>query len=139
MATNPRPMYTATPLAVLHTPKFETGEADPFTLEVSKMTISHNAFIRGFNSIYQQALCLPPADEAQLYLMTVVFLDRGMINYLIPTGVWACPGYHDDLERSKSYLLEEDAGSSPSKLIAVMDSLKDLPHSPLNAEPVAVC
>lgn len=27
------------------------------------MAISHNAFIRGFNSIYQQAPRLPPADK----------------------------------------------------------------------------
>ncbi|KAJ8069861.1 hypothetical protein OCU04_000274 [Sclerotinia nivalis] len=30
-------------------------QTDPFTIEASHMALSHNSFIRGFNSIYQQA------------------------------------------------------------------------------------
>jgi len=30
-------------------------QMDPFTKEASHMALSHNSFIRGFNSIYQQA------------------------------------------------------------------------------------
>ncbi|KAI1427697.1 hypothetical protein F5Y12DRAFT_736499 [Xylaria sp. FL1777] len=57
-------MYTDMPLAILTTPQFETGETDPFTIEASHMVLSHNAFIRGFNSIYQQAPRVQAADKA---------------------------------------------------------------------------
>jgi len=74
------PLYSDTPLAVMHTPKFETGnvslleltrsatpneldQSDPFTIEASHMALSHNSFIRGFNSIYQQAPRIQPADS----------------------------------------------------------------------------
>ncbi|KAK8022546.1 hypothetical protein PG993_013313 [Apiospora rasikravindrae] len=49
------PIYTDTPLPLMLTPKFQTGKDDPFTIVASQMALSHNAFIRGFNSIYQQA------------------------------------------------------------------------------------
>lgn len=63
MTTKMPPMYSDSPLPVLHTPKFETGETDPFTIEASHMALSHNSFIRGFNSIYQQAPRIPEADR----------------------------------------------------------------------------
>ncbi|OJD20468.1 hypothetical protein ACJ73_08197 [Blastomyces percursus] len=46
-------MYTDTPLADSNT-KVPNWQC-PFTIEASHMVLSHNAFIRGFNSIYQQA------------------------------------------------------------------------------------
>jgi hypothetical protein len=49
------PMYTDHPLALIPTPFHTTGSTDPFTREASNMTLSHNALIRGFNSIYQTA------------------------------------------------------------------------------------
>lgn len=39
-------------------------QKDAFTLEASKMALSHTAFIRGFNSIYQQAPRVPTPDKA---------------------------------------------------------------------------
>lgn len=35
--------------------KYDFLQDDPFTIEASHMALSHNSFIRGFNSIYQQA------------------------------------------------------------------------------------
>jgi len=58
------PMYTDTPLALIPTPLHATGNTDPFTLEASNMALSHNALIRGFNSIYQTAPRLFPAELA---------------------------------------------------------------------------
>ncbi|KAK8028494.1 hypothetical protein PG991_005550 [Apiospora marii] len=55
MASSTSPTYTDAPLPLLSTPRFDTGKDDPFTIEASHMALSHNAFIRGFNSIYQQA------------------------------------------------------------------------------------
>ncbi|TVY73472.1 hypothetical protein LSUE1_G005238 [Lachnellula suecica] len=57
------PMYRDFPLAVIPTPKFETGNTDPFTLDASYMALTHNAFIRGFNSIYQQVSRVQLADK----------------------------------------------------------------------------
>ena len=78
------PIYTDTPLSLIPTPKFLTGkviiktlplififrlltkyilQTDPFTLEASHMALSHNAFIRGFNSIYQQAPRIKDIDK----------------------------------------------------------------------------
>ncbi|KAI1315860.1 hypothetical protein F5Y16DRAFT_406937 [Xylariaceae sp. FL0255] len=55
MAASTTPLYTDRPLSLILTPKFQTGKDDPFTIEASHMALSHNAFIRGFNSIYEQA------------------------------------------------------------------------------------
>ena len=74
------PTYSNFPLALLPTPKFETGkvsllnltsfppphkpnQSDPFTIEASHMALSHNSFIRGFNTIYQQAPRLLPPNK----------------------------------------------------------------------------
>lgn len=83
MAKPSPPVYTNSPLAVIPTPQFQTGkvgyfqrareivkycsdkvlQTDPFTVEASHMALSHNAFIRGFNSIYQQAPRVPDTDK----------------------------------------------------------------------------
>ncbi len=77
---NKPPFYADTPLALLSTPAFLTGNVsipvtpldtelllnlkkkDPFTMGASHMAISHNSLIRGFNSIYQQAPRLSESD-----------------------------------------------------------------------------
>tara|TARA_R110002060_G_scaffold30641_7_gene41164 strand:- start:693 stop:1052 length:360 start_codon:yes stop_codon:yes gene_type:complete len=68
------------PLELLTTPAFKTGKVsnettlflanlsanklkkDSFTMAASHMTLSHNALIRGYNSIYQQAPRLSQSD-----------------------------------------------------------------------------
>ncbi|KAI8955333.1 hypothetical protein F4801DRAFT_574510 [Xylaria longipes] len=65
-ATPPSPMYMNMPLTILPIPQFETGETDPFTVEASHTTLSHNSFIHGFNSIYQKALRVQAGDKADL-------------------------------------------------------------------------
>ncbi|CAK7245148.1 MAG: hypothetical protein STHCBS139747_006717 [Sporothrix thermara] len=43
------------PLALIHTPQFETNKTDIFTTGATHMCLLHNAIFRGYNSIIQQA------------------------------------------------------------------------------------
>ncbi|CAD6584880.1 MAG: hypothetical protein ASARMPRED_001942 [Alectoria sarmentosa] len=57
-------LYTDKPLSLIQTPHKQTGKSDDFTIDASHMAIVHNVFIRSYNSIYQQAPHLQPADYA---------------------------------------------------------------------------
>ncbi|KAI6083720.1 hypothetical protein F4821DRAFT_185091 [Hypoxylon rubiginosum] len=157
MATDSPPMYTDTPLAAIHTPEFETGKKNPFTLEASKMVISHNSFIRGFNSIYQQAPRVPPADKLDFAQYAIAWHDCMEAHHryeeddffpnvdkaagksgLMDFAVHEHAAFHDGLERFKTYLVKEGGSFSASELIAIMDSFKDPLHSHLKAEPPAI-
>ncbi|KAI0012187.1 hypothetical protein F4779DRAFT_626110 [Xylariaceae sp. FL0662B] len=158
MAGSMPPMYADTPLALIHTPKFETGQDDPFTIEASHMALSHNSFIRGFNSIYQQAPCVQdPADRSDFigyclawiecvathhhYEETELFpnLDRAAGRKgLMDDAVHEHEAFYGGMERMKKYLLDEGAEFSGTELIAIMDSFKEPLLSHLKAKPGAI-
>ncbi|KAK2599239.1 hypothetical protein N8I77_011009 [Diaporthe amygdali] len=157
MATTSPPMYTNSPLEVIPTPQFETGETDPFTVEASHMALSHNAFIRGFNSIYQQAPRVPDSDKLDFagyciawhdcvhqhhhYEETELFpnLDKAAGKTgLMSTAVDEHAAFHGGMARFKAYLQKEGANFSAVELIAIMDSFKDPLYSHLKAEPPSI-
>ena len=72
---------------------------DPFTIYASHIALSHNAFIRGFNSIYQQAPNLTPSDY------------KDFIGYCI--AWYTCVGEnHTSAEIKMFAALEEAIGES---------------------------
>ncbi|KAH7324527.1 hypothetical protein B0I35DRAFT_424382 [Stachybotrys elegans] len=144
MVADSGPMYTDTPLVPMATPKYLTGKDDPFTLEASKMAISHNSFIRGFNSIYQQAprvqtdidksdfveYCIAWHDcvEAHHRYEEVAFFPKvdqaaGRIG-LMDGAVREHALFHDGLAQFKTYLTEKGAKFSSTELIHIMDSFR---------------
>ncbi|KAI0812198.1 hypothetical protein GGR55DRAFT_688199 [Xylaria sp. FL0064] len=154
MAENEAPMYTDTPLSVMHTPQFQTGNTDPFTVEASKMALSHNAFIRGYNSIYQQAPRVPPAHKSDFVGYCLAWHDCVEAHHhyeetdffpnvnkaagttgLMEGAVQEHALFHDGLGRFNKYLRKEGAAFSASHLIEIMDSFKDPLHSHLQSEP----
>ncbi|KAH7320729.1 hypothetical protein B0I35DRAFT_450450 [Stachybotrys elegans] len=151
------PLYTDTPLSLISTPKSQNGQDDPFTKEASHMALSHNAFIRGFNSIYQQAPRLLPADKLDFvgYCFAWIECVKAHHHYeesdLFPNinKAAGCTGLMDDavheheafyggMDRMKAYLQSEGANFSAAELIIIMDSFKDALHSHLAAEPPAI-
>ena len=50
------------PCPLVHTPQYETKKNDTFTKGATHMALVHNAILRGFNSIYQQAPHVKEAD-----------------------------------------------------------------------------
>jgi hypothetical protein len=48
---------------------------DAFTIEASHMALSHNSFIRGFNSIYQQAERVPASDKEDFVGYCIAWYD----------------------------------------------------------------
>ncbi|KAK6851591.1 hypothetical protein PG995_011716 [Apiospora arundinis] len=148
------PMYMDTPLGMISTPMYETGKKDPFTLEASKMALSHNAFIRGFNSIYQQAPRVPAVDKADFVGYCIAWHDcveahhRYEETTFIPsvnkaagqTGLMQAAIeehalFHDGMERFKKYLLKEGMRFSAAELLAIMSSFQEALHSHFKAEP----
>lgn len=110
-------MYIDAPLALLTTPASVTGNVsvylfifnrgltcdhvltklqhDSFTQEASHMTLSHNSFIRGFNSIYQQAPRITESDS------------KDFIGYCL---AWhACVDEHHRYEETKLFPAIEEA------------------------------
>ncbi|OTA85289.1 hypothetical protein M434DRAFT_377155 [Hypoxylon sp. CO27-5] len=133
MATNSRPMYSDTPLAVMHTPKFETGKTDAFTLEASKMALSHNSFIRGFNSIYQQAHQVSAEDKPDFVAYCIAWHDCADAHHcyeeeeffpnvnkaagrtdLMDTAVHEHAAFHEGMERFKDPLYSHLKAEPPS-------------------------
>ncbi|CAJ2506592.1 Uu.00g077780.m01.CDS01 [Anthostomella pinea] len=170
MANRTPPMYTDAPLALIHTPKFETGKwpdhslmdlllkDDPFTIEASHMALSHNSFIRGFNSIYQQAPRVQSsADKSDFVGYCLAWIecvathhhyeeteffpnvdkDAGQ-NGLMGQVVHEHEEFQGGMDRMKDYLLQKEADFSGDELIAIMDSFKQPLHSHLKAEPGAI-
>ncbi|KAI0509176.1 hypothetical protein F5B22DRAFT_617962 [Xylaria bambusicola] len=150
-------MYADVPLAILHTPQFETGETDPFTVEASHMVLSHNSFIRGFNSIYQQAPRVKAADKADFVEYCIAWHDCVDAHHhyeeteLFPNINKACgrtdlmsaaveehATFFGGMGRMKAYLQQEGANFNGDELIAILDSFKDALHSHLKAEPPAI-
>jgi len=152
------PMYTDFPLALIATPQFETSKDDPFTVEGSHMALSHNAFIRGFNSIYQTAPRLTlPADKKDFVGYCLAWVDCVSTHHhyeeteLFPninkaagqTGLMAGAVheheiFHGGMEKFKSYLLNKSHNFNSDELIAIMDSFKEPLWNHLKAEPPAI-
>ncbi|OTB17082.1 hypothetical protein K445DRAFT_383028 [Daldinia sp. EC12] len=158
MAKSTPPLYTDAPLTLIHTPKFETGQDDPFTIEASHMAISHNSFIRGFNSIYQQAPRVQqPADRYDFVGYCLAWIECVAAHHhyeetdlfpnidkaagrkgLMDNAVHEHEAFYGGMDRMKSYLLEKNADFSSTELIEIMDSFKEALHSHLRAEPSAI-
>ncbi|KAH6657007.1 hypothetical protein BKA67DRAFT_177335 [Truncatella angustata] len=52
------------PIKLITTPQFETKQTDIFTTGATHMALLHNSIFRGYNSIYQQAPHVQPADKS---------------------------------------------------------------------------
>ncbi|KAH9992022.1 hypothetical protein F4779DRAFT_609443 [Xylariaceae sp. FL0662B] len=52
------------PVKLVTTPQYETNKTDIFTTGATHMALLHNTILRGYNSIYQQAPHVKPADKA---------------------------------------------------------------------------
>ncbi|KAI4144488.1 MAG: hypothetical protein LQ340_006629 [Diploschistes diacapsis] len=151
------PMYSDAPLPVIHTPKFETGKTDPFTIEASHMALSHNSFIRGFNSIYQQAPRIKAADKKEFVGYCIAWHDCVSQHHhyeeneffpaidkaadkkgLMDGAVEQHAAFHGGLERFKGYLLEKGPSFSHKELIAIMDSFSEPLYLHLKEEPQTI-
>ncbi|MCJ1313260.1 hypothetical protein MMC25_006937 [Agyrium rufum] len=150
-------MYSDTPLSVIHTPKFETGRTDSFTIEASHMALSHNSFIRGFNSIYQQAPRIEATDRDDFIDYCIAWHDCVAAHHhyeetdffpaideaagekgLMDGAVDQHAAFHDGLQRFKTYLLEKRSDFSHQDLIAIMDSFSEPLYLHLKEEPQTI-
>ncbi|KAK4231849.1 iron-sulfur cluster repair protein DnrN [Podospora fimiseda] len=149
------PKYTDSPLPLIPTPKFLTGKTDSFTIEASHMALSHNAFIRGFNTVYQQAprvkspsdkidfagYCLAWADCVYAhhhYEETEFFpnLDKAAGQKgLMDGAVHEHEAFQGGLNKFKEYLEENLTEWESKELIGIMDEFKDALHGHLRDEP----
>lgn len=122
------------------------------------MALSHNSFIRGFNSIYQQDPRVQhPADKSDFvgyclawaecvathhhYEETEFFpnLDQAAGQKgLMDDAVHEHEAFFGGMERMKKYLLDNGTDFSSTELIAIMGSFKEPLHSHLKAEPSAI-
>ncbi|KAK4148998.1 iron-sulfur cluster repair protein DnrN [Chaetomidium leptoderma] len=153
------PMYRDTPLTLVPTPKFETGKDDPFTTEASHMALSHNSFIRGFNSIYQQAPRVrQPLDKADFVDYCLAWVDCVAAHHkyeeadffpsldraagqsgLMDGAIHEHAAFHGGMARFRDYLVDKGpTGFSGTELVAIMDEFKDALHRHLAAEPAAI-
>ncbi|KAK7927506.1 hypothetical protein PG985_004504 [Apiospora marii] len=181
MSSSTSPTYTNAPLPLLSTPRFETGKVgriqqppsmpnprltkddwslqdDPFTIEASHMALSHNAFIRGFNSIYQQAPRLKlPADKSDFVGYCLAWMECVEIHHhyeetalfpsidkaagqkgLMDAAVHEHETFYSGLDRMKKYLRDKGSSFAAGELLAIMDSFKEALHSHLKSEPPAI-
>lgn len=122
------------------------------------MALSHNAFIRGFNSIYQQAPRLrEPADKTDFAGYCIAWADCVATHHhyeeteffpnidraagrtgLMDGAVHEHEAFQGGLQRFKKYLEDKGADFSAAELIALMDEFKEPLHSHLKAEPPAI-
>ncbi|KAI1338473.1 hypothetical protein F5Y15DRAFT_129796 [Xylariaceae sp. FL0016] len=56
--------WADTPMKLITTPQYETKQTDIFTTGATHMALLHNAILRGYNSIYQQAPHVKPTERA---------------------------------------------------------------------------
>ncbi|KAI0482645.1 hypothetical protein GGR56DRAFT_620916 [Xylariaceae sp. FL0804] len=149
-------IYKDEPLSLIHTPKFESGKDDPFTIEASNMALSHNAFIRGFNSIYQQAPRIQD-DKADFAGYCLAWIECVATHHhyeeteffpnvnkaagktgLMEDAIHEHEAFQGGMEKMKAYLLEKGGSFSAAELIAIMDSFKEPLHAHLKAEPAMI-
>ncbi|KAF6235647.1 hypothetical protein HO173_006330 [Letharia columbiana] len=150
-------------LPLITTPAYATGKNDPFTIYASRITLSHNAFIRGFNSIYQQAPNLTPSDHKDfigycLAWYTCVGEDhsREEIRFfsamedatgeegILDHEVTFYTDYRDDMQKLKNYLLSFEHFRHPetefdvSRLLFLMDRIAHPLHTHLASVPQSI-
>ncbi|KAI0156697.1 hypothetical protein GGR52DRAFT_196953 [Hypoxylon sp. FL1284] len=56
--------WADSPIQLVTTPQYETKKTDIFTTGATHMALLHNAILRGYNSIYQQAPHVQASDKA---------------------------------------------------------------------------
>lgn len=64
VAPSPARPWADAPIKLVTTPQYETKKTDIFTTGATHMALVHNAILRGYNSIYQQAPHVQDADKA---------------------------------------------------------------------------
>jgi hemerythrin-like domain-containing protein len=158
MSSTTPPLYTNTPLSLIPTPKFEGAPDGPFTIEASRMALSHNAFIRGFNSIYQQAPRLQrPVDKRDFVGYCLAWIDCVKTHHqyeeselfpninkaaghsgLMDDAVHEHEAFYGGMDRMRAYLQDRGQEFIAAELINIMNSFKDALHSHLAAEPPAI-
>lgn len=131
---------------------------DPFTIEASHMALSHNAYIRGFNSIYQQAPRLKlPADKTDFVGYCLAWVECVEIHHhyeetalfpgidkaagqkgLMDAAVHEHETFYGGLDRMKKYLRNKGSDYAAAGLLAIMDSFKEALHRHLKSEPPAI-
>jgi hemerythrin-like domain-containing protein len=122
------------------------------------MALSHNAFIRGFNSIYQQAPRLTHhSDKLEFvgYCFAWIRCVKTHHQYeetdlfpninkaagqtgLMEDAVHEHEAFYGGMDRMQAYLQDQGASFSAIELIHIMDLFKDALHSHLKAEPPAI-
>ncbi|CAD6583652.1 MAG: hypothetical protein ASARMPRED_001462 [Alectoria sarmentosa] len=136
---------------------------DPFTIYASHITLSHNAFIRGFNSIYQQAPYITRADHKDFIgyctaWYTCVGEDHSReevrlfwameeaigVKGILDHEVTFASVYHDDMQKLKNYLLSFEHFRNPetefdvSRLLCLMDTIAHPLHTHLASVPQSI-
>ncbi|KAJ6781574.1 hypothetical protein PWT90_01569 [Aphanocladium album] len=80
----PVSQWADAPIPLVATPQHLTGKTDLFTAGATHMALVHNAMIRGFNSIYQQA---PYIDDQ---------LSQDFIQYSLTWASFVTSHHHDE-------------------------------------------
>ncbi|KAH8682286.1 hypothetical protein BX600DRAFT_39442 [Xylariales sp. PMI_506] len=86
--------WADTPIELITTPQYQTKETDIFTTGATHMALLHNAILRGYNSIYQQASHVKQQDKSDF------------IGYCL-TWFKFVKSHHDDEEQTLFVKVEE--------------------------------
>lgn len=92
-------LWADTPIRLISTPQYQTGKSDIFTKGATHMALLHNAILRGYNSIYQQALHIEPSEH------------QNFIGYCL-TWFKFVKTHHDDEEKALFIKVEDLLGDS---------------------------
>ncbi|RKU43491.1 hypothetical protein DL546_003705 [Coniochaeta pulveracea] len=82
------------PMKLVTTPQYQTKKTDIFTTGATHMALLHNSILRGYNSIYNQALLVQEADKADF------------VGYCL-TWYKFVKSHHDDEEQNLFTKIEE--------------------------------
>ncbi|KAF2834721.1 hypothetical protein M501DRAFT_1027162 [Patellaria atrata CBS 101060] len=144
------------PWKLLQTPQYQTGATDQYSIAATTMVLVHNAIIRGFNSIYQQAPLIASRDHADFigyaacwasvlhghhtgeeeiaFPMIEAQLERPG---LMAPNVAQHDAFHAGLDKYVAYLADtkkSPATFSGARLVAIMDEFRDVLIRHLNEE-----
>ncbi|KAK6216023.1 hypothetical protein LQW54_003999 [Pestalotiopsis sp. IQ-011] len=89
--------WADTPIKLITTPQYETKQTDIFTTGATHMALLHNSIFRGYNSIYNQAPHVQPADKSDF------------IGYALTWHKFVA-SHHDDEEENLFTKVEEVLG-----------------------------
>jgi hemerythrin-like domain-containing protein len=147
------------PMRLVATPRYETGRTDVFSTTASHMALLHNVIIRGFNSIYLQAIHVQEADRADFvgyarawYTMVKAHHDdeedclfRKVEEVIGDRSIFtpAYMEYKSILPRLEEYNLYLSSLPSPSrfsgtKLVRLMDAFRQPLEQHLHSEVAAI-